>query len=449
MKLLIQVSLLMSLVTSSSFSQQAPWRRSSGTYGLTAALDLYRKDPDTLYAINLESIIRSPDGGGHWDTVASWGTDIGALRIDPTNSQIVYVSHMGLRLESNDILMSTDGGAYWRLLFTGIGYPVAVIEIDPKDSKTVYVGVGSNRVYRTANQGLTWDTLTPVNAQYLTALAIAPSNDSIIYAGFVDGLFKSTDMGNSWTTLSLGFFMQAGPSLAVDPRNPNIVYATVYNIDTTIPSGVFKTTDGGLTWVERNTGLSAEDKQIRTILIHPKYPDNVYIGVKNSSGKVVLHSADGGDHWSELSNGFLPTAGVCTSLVIDTLNNRMYAGAVGIYILDTLVTGVANEAEQLPRGFMLYQNFPNPFNPTTSIEFDLSQQSTVTLEVFGVLGKRIAMLVNEDRRMAGRYRQEWNANNSASGIYFCRLTIAYDHESSATMESLGHQVFIRKMLLLR
>ncbi|MBI1803869.1 MAG: T9SS type A sorting domain-containing protein [Ignavibacteriae bacterium] len=138
-----------------------------------------------------------------------------------------------------------------------------------------------------------------------------------------------------------------------------------------------------------------------------------------------------------------------TAFAIDTLHNRMYAGTAGIYILDTLLTDVHRGTLETPQAFALYQNYPNPFNPTTSIEFDLSQQSTVTLEVFDVLGKRIAMLVNGDRRTAGRYHEEWNADNFPSGIYFYRLTIASIQTNGKNEERTIRQIYARKMLLLR
>ncbi|MBI1803870.1 MAG: hypothetical protein HY033_03405 [Ignavibacteriae bacterium] len=239
MKLLIQVSLLVSLVTSSSFSQQAPWRRSPGLgSNPIVALDIYKKNPDTLYAIG-NNTIRSTDRGEHWDTVYWYNTDVGAIRIDPNNSRVVYLSRFGFTIQGNDVLMSTDGGLHWRLLFLGYSYPVAVIEVDPEDSKTVYAGRGGpEKIYRTSNQGEHWDTLdAPVGASFLVSVAIAQTNDSIIYAGYSNGIFKSTDKGASWTRLSLGFPMQTGPALAVDSRNSEIVYAAIYTNDTTQQGG--------------------------------------------------------------------------------------------------------------------------------------------------------------------------------------------------------------------
>ncbi|MFH1196303.1 MAG: T9SS type A sorting domain-containing protein [bacterium] len=91
---------------------------------------------------------------------------------------------------------------------------------------------------------------------------------------------------------------------------------------------------------------------------------------------------------------------------------------------------------ELPTSFELYQNYPNPFNPTTTIKYSIAAVETpymaslqhVTLEIFDVLGREVATLVN-DYLPAGSYEREWNASNLPSGIYFCRME-AGDYKSS-------------------
>ncbi len=73
-----------------------------------------------------------------------------------------------------------------------------------------------------------------------------------------------------------------------------------------------------------------------------------------------------------------------------------------------------------PTTFSLEQNFPNPFNPSTTIKYQLPLDGEVTLAVYDLLGKQIAVLVSE-KQAAGRYSREWNPGNIPSGIYFCRL----------------------------
>jgi hypothetical protein len=85
----------------------------------------------------------------------------------------------------------------------------------------------------------------------------------------------------------------------------------------------------------------------------------------------------------------------------------------------TLVDGVADPAG-IPTEFALDQNYPNPFNPTTQIRFALPEACTVTLKIYDILSREIAVVVNEQKG-AGEYVVEWNAQNQPSGIYYYRL----------------------------
>jgi hypothetical protein len=73
-----------------------------------------------------------------------------------------------------------------------------------------------------------------------------------------------------------------------------------------------------------------------------------------------------------------------------------------------------------PKTFLLEQNYPNPFNPSTTIRYQLPVASEVKLEVYDVLGKKVATLVSE-RQAAGYYQYVWNADGLTSGVYFYRL----------------------------
>ena len=96
------------------------------------------------------------------------------------------------------------------------------------------------------------------------------------------------------------------------------------------------------------------------------------------------------------------------------------------------MTGIADENNEMKiSGFRLEQNYPNPFNPTTTMEFQIppspfSQKGEkggfVNLIVYDILGREIAILVNEEKP-PGFYTVQWNASNFPSGVYFYRLTI--------------------------
>jgi len=82
--------------------------------------------------------------------------------------------------------------------------------------------------------------------------------------------------------------------------------------------------------------------------------------------------------------------------------------------------GINTISNEIPARFNLYQSYPNPFNPSATIKFDLSKQSTVKLIIYDAIGREIAVLVNGDLK-AGTYSADWNASGSASGVYFYKL----------------------------
>ena len=80
-----------------------------------------------------------------------------------------------------------------------------------------------------------------------------------------------------------------------------------------------------------------------------------------------------------------------------------------------MVTG-----EIIPTVYALEQNYPNPFNPTTTIKFSIPEASRVTLNIYNILGEKVAELVNTNLA-AGKYSYQWNAGSVASGMYIYEL----------------------------
>jgi hypothetical protein len=118
------------------------------------------------------------------------------------------------------------------------------------------------------------------------------------------------------------------------------------------------------------------------------------------------------------------------SVVYDSLTQLMYGSGwdtlassqPGCIRVDYL-TGNRDNENELPTVYKLYNNYPNPFNPSTIIRYDLSRKTFVNLSVYDILGRLVTELIDQDMN-AGRYEAAWNAVNFASGIYFYKLVTA-------------------------
>ena len=108
--------------------------------------------------------------------------------------------------------------------------------------------------------------------------------------------------------------------------------------------------------------------------------------------------------------------------------------AIGLATSESTTVGVPI-SPQIPAEYQLYQSYPNPYNPSVTIQYDVPKEEYVRIVVFNTLGQQVATLINE-RRMPGRYSVTWNAQNVPSGAYWYRMTAGEFNET-------------RKMVLLK
>jgi photosystem II stability/assembly factor-like uncharacterized protein len=234
----------------------------------------------------------------------------------------------------------------WRMIGPFIGGRVVAVAGVPSEPSLFYMGGVQGGVWRSGNYGTSWENITDgksgfgMNAYSIGALAVAPSNSKIIYAGTGeadlrgdfstgDGIYKTTDAGKTWQYAGLRD-THTTTALAVDPRDPNVVYASSMGhvFAPNAERGVFKTTDGGKTWskvlfVDENTG--AVD-----VVIDARNPSVLYAATWQASrkpwnftsggpGSGLYKTSDGGAHWSNISSnpgfaqGLLGKIGVSVS----------------------------------------------------------------------------------------------------------------------------------------
>jgi photosystem II stability/assembly factor-like uncharacterized protein len=150
------------------------------------------------------------------------------------------------------------------------------------------------------------------------AVAVHPTNPSIIYLSTRDTIYKSRDGGQTWTAMREGLEQAQVISLAIDPVLSSTIYAG------TFATAVYKSSDGGQRWRSANIGLKGHVSVVNAIVIHPKDHNILYIGTTIGP----YRSTDGGESWVEIVQGMESV--YVASLVIDPQNpSVLYAGTTG------------------------------------------------------------------------------------------------------------------------
>ncbi len=146
---------------------------------------------------------------------------------------------------------------------------------------------------------------------------------------------------------------------------------------------------------------------------------NIKFGCAASTGIYSYNDTN----WSYIntSNSQLPS-NHCRWINIDSMNNKWICtggGGLAVYNESGIVS-VNNNSVTIPVDFILHQNFPNPFNPTTKINYELGITNYVSLKVYNMLGEEVATLVNEQQN-AGKYSVNFQGSNLSSGMYFYKI----------------------------
>ncbi len=211
---------------------------------------------------------------------------------------------------------------------------LVILPGDPTGNSWI-IGSAGGGIWKTTNSGGSWANKTPDLANLATSvIALSESNPNVLYAGTGegfnfssaikgDGIFKSTDAGESWTQLSStagDVRFQNINAIIVDPLNPDILL-TCSNGFPPFASDILKSTDGGTTWTEVYNGGT----RIQQIIADPTDFNIQYASINNAfSIKGILKSTDAGDTWVLIGNGILADGRI--SIAISPVNTqRLYA----------------------------------------------------------------------------------------------------------------------------
>jgi hypothetical protein len=174
---------------------------------------------------------------------------------------------------------------------------------------------------------------------------------------------------------------------------------------------VIRTTNGGANWTSHSSGTS--------VYLYGVSFSDANNGTAVGVGGTIIRTTNSGISWIRQTS---PTIGDLWGVTFTDSCTGTAVGSSGRIFRTTTggVTWVDDRNDILPKQFSLFHNYPNPFNPSTTISYQLTSSSFVTLKVFDLLGREVATLVNEEMK-PGRYEKNFDASGLASGVYLYRL----------------------------
>jgi hypothetical protein len=162
--------------------------------------------------------------------------------------------------------------------------------------------------------------------------------------------------------------------------------------------------------------------------------DKIYVtGTSVGNGSdydyfTISYDSSGDIIWSSRYNGSANSGDFSQFIITDSIGNIYITGSAFetgtgsdiVTIKFSRSIGIRNINENIPNGYRLFQNFPNPFNPKTSIKFSIPIPTLVRIVVYDITGKELDILANKSF-LPGLYQIDWNAEKYSSGIYFFRI----------------------------
>src|ERR1700733_8234418 len=245
----------------------------------------------------------------------------------PSQPNVFYIGQV-----NGGVWKSDDYGRTWNPVFDHEPtQSIGAIAVAPSDPNVIYVssGEGLHRpdlsvgdgIYRSADAGKTWTHLGLVDGQQIPALAVDPRDPDRVFAAVLGhpygpseerGIYRSTDGGNNWQKVISKDENTGGSDVEIDPSNPDVVYASMWEVRegpwedgnefNGSGGGLFKSTDGGSTWHPLTNGLPKDLSQIY-VAIAPGDSRRLYATLSTASGKLgVYRSDDAGDSWTQITS---------------------------------------------------------------------------------------------------------------------------------------------------
>lgn len=375
-------------------------------------------DQNTGY-ISGDTLLKTTNGGLNWTFLnIQFPATVYFL-----NSQTGFI---GVRTTNNipNIAKTIDGGLNWSYTPTGTN---TIRSFWFVNEMTGWAAGGiqfSGIIYKTTNGGTNWAISLSADGQ----MSVRFLDTNIGYSlGYYGSVRKSTNGGLNWSTMPNP---PAGGNVWVCMSCTDI--SNIYLGSNT--GGICKSTDGANTWNLQSSGTNLGIYSIFFVNTNTGYAVGGTLVVYNGA-QVILKTTNGGTNW--FTQQGVPPHGLLNVFFLNPATGWA-VGDSGRVIKTTDgggLVGVQPISNKLPGEFILHQNFPNPFNPSTSIRYDLSKGSLVKIIIIDVLGRVVKTLVN-DQQKPGAYEVKFDGSEFASGIYY------YEMESESFTQT-------RKMVLIK
>ena len=248
------------------------------------------------------------------------------IAVDPEKRSTWYVA-----AASGGVWKTTNAGVTWKPIFDGYGsYSIGCVTIDPHDRFTIWVGTGENNsqrsvgygdgLYKSTDGGQSFKKVGLENSEHIGKIVVHPKDRNTVYVasqgplwkkGGDRGLYKTVDGGKTWEKI-LDISEHTGINeVHLDPNNPDIMYASAYQrrrhtwvlINGGPESGLYKSIDAGKNWKKINRGLPSGDKGRIGMAISPHNSEIIYALVEAAEGRSGFYrSSNRGESWSRMSS---------------------------------------------------------------------------------------------------------------------------------------------------